>query len=136
MFRRFHRASSCGMVADAVTFDVILLLAAFHDGRGTDVRAVRVLVELAAGSPLPQQVPALTEFDLSLSEARLVVIRQIIPSVEALLLVHQTVKSVPELIRPMCAASWVTSRKANVRLYPSSIVTRRSGGQRERASAE
>jgi hypothetical protein len=53
---------------------VSLLLVALDDGRGTDLCGVWILAELAAGSPLPQQIPALIELDLDLFQTHLIVI--------------------------------------------------------------
>jgi len=60
------------------------------DNRGRpDGRAVRILAELAAGSPLPQKVPALIQLDSNLVETNPVLIRQVILAVQPLLLVNE-----------------------------------------------
>ena len=54
-----------------------LLLEALDYGFRADLRLVRVLAELAPGSPLPQQVPELVELYLDLLELRVVVGRHV-----------------------------------------------------------
>jgi hypothetical protein len=98
-----------------VTFDIMLPLAAFHNGRGTDECAVRVLAEPASGTPLPRQIPALIEFDLNLCEARLLVIRQTHFVRRGAAPRGPGRQSFPEPIRLTCAAPCVTSPMHNVR---------------------
>jgi hypothetical protein len=68
-------------MARCVTVGVMLSLVALDDRRRSDACAVRILAELASGTPLPQQVPALIELDLNRGETRPVVLLQIIFSV-------------------------------------------------------
>jgi hypothetical protein len=56
----------------------LLLFVPLDNRGGPDGRAVRILAELAAGSPLPQKVPALIQLDSNLVETNPVVIRHVI----------------------------------------------------------
>jgi hypothetical protein len=66
-----------------------LLFVPLDNRGGPDGRTVRILAELAAGSPLPQKVPALIQLDSNLIETNTVVIRQVALTVQPLLLVNE-----------------------------------------------
>jgi len=92
--RLVHLAGTGDTDADT-SADCWLLLVALDHGRGTDLRRVRVLAELAARVSLTKQVPTLIELDLDCFETKLIGIRQLFPPVQALLLVHQ-IADLPE----------------------------------------
>src|SRR5437870_1494111 len=66
-----------------------LLLVALDDVRRPDFRAIGVLAELAQRASLPQEIPALVELDLELTQALALLVGLRAPGVERMLLVDE-----------------------------------------------
>jgi hypothetical protein len=75
--------------ANAAAIHPLLLIPLDHGGRAR-LGLVRILAELAPRVSLPQQIPALIEFDLNGPQPNLIVIGQFALPVKMLLLVNQT----------------------------------------------
>ena len=84
-------------MASSCRHDHALLLVPLDDRCRSDLRTIRILARVTACIALPQQIPALVQFNFDLLETHLIVIGQFVLSVQTLLLVHESLDLREEL---------------------------------------